>query len=162
MKRIGKTAGVVLISVIVIVSGVMNGYAENKAMRELDKKIEKANTPEKREAIAHVRDLFKEYHRHFAAMEIVDDILAADRNIPILSKLADYAIRQGSATSVYISIAEQASKAPLADREFLQLAELVKKNDTGVARFTDLACQAAQANTDADLKEVRKKIAAMR
>lgn len=143
-------------------AGTANGNTENKPLKELEKKLESAKTPEKREAITQIRDLFRKYDRHYAAMDIVDYILQADRNVPVLAKLAEYAITEGSNTMVYVRIAAQAAKAPRADQEFLQLAELAKHRGSGHGKMTRLAEQAAQAKTDAELQAVRDKIAAMK
>ena len=62
---------------------------------DLEKKMNAAKTGEKRKAIAEILDLLKSHRQYLPAMEIADDILDADRNIPILSKLAEYAIVQG-------------------------------------------------------------------
>ena len=158
MIRFSKCLAVALASVILIASGAVNLYASNTP-RDLDKKMEKANTPEKREAIAHIRDLFEKYNRrHVTALKIVDYILEADRNVPTLARLAEYAIAEGSNTMTYIDIAGQAAKAPLADKEFLQIAELTKKSGSG---FLDVAKEAARAKTDAELQDVRVKIAVL-
>ncbi len=160
MKNISRTAVILLLSFILIVAGAVCGFARNKPLRELDQRIEKVKSPEKRKAIIHIRDLFQTYDRHYMAMDVVDYIIDADRNVPVLAKLAEYAITEGSHTGTYVDIARYAGKAPLAEKEFLQLAEIVKKRNGG-ASLVSLARQAALAKTEADLKPVRDKIAAL-
>ena len=147
-----------------IASFALKAYNKSDPLIEIEKKIRKAQTPEKREAIAKIRDVYKEFRRNSYSLRIIDYILIADRNVQILEKLTEYGIRQGGGTLVYISLAKQAAKAPLADKEFLQLAEIFSKQDDLYTwkLAVNLAKEAAQANTDAELKEVREKISAIR
>lgn len=160
MKTISRTAVIASVSLILIVAGAVCGFARNKPLRELDAKIEKVKSPEKRKAIAHIRDLFQAYDRHYMAMNVVDYIIAADRNVPVLAKLAEYAITEGSHTGTYVDIARYAGEATLAEKEFLRLAEIVKKRNGG-ASLVGLARQAARAKTEADLQPIRDRITAL-
>jgi hypothetical protein len=124
----------------------------------LKKKMKDAKTREQRIAIEEIMELFNKYGRHIAAAEIADRILAADRNISILVKIAEYAIVEGSNTLAYINIADYAARAPLADQEFLRIAELIKENKAGLEAFA-LANQAMEAKTGEELQKVRDRIA---
>ena len=59
----------------------------------LDGKKKKAKTPEKREAISRIARVLQEYKRHQGpAEECADLILATDRNVPVIEKIAEYSI----------------------------------------------------------------------
>ena len=161
MKKVSHMVPVILVSAFCIASFVLNGYGQSDPLLEIEKKIEKAPTPEKREAITKIRDVYREIKQNSIVLNIADLILKADRNIQVLESLAEYGIRQGGGTPLYMSLAEQAAKAPLADKEFLRLAEIFKKQDSGYNFQTipKLGEEAAQAKTEAELKIVRDKIA---
>ncbi len=160
MKRSCFMIGTALVCITVFLVGVASGYAQTRELSELEKKIEKAQTPEKREAITKIRDVHMEYRQNTDALSIADLILKADRNVWILEKLAEYGIRQGGVTPLYISLAKQAAKAPLADQEFLRLAEIFKKQGDRYhfQVIPKLGKAAARAKTESDLSKVREEI----
>ena len=94
---------------------------------EVEKKAKQAETTEKREAIERIQSLLKKYNRHYSATQCVDMILEADRNVEIIGKIAEYAIKTGYHTTAFIQVAEYAAAAPVADEEFIVLANRVKK-----------------------------------
>ena len=86
----------------------------------------------------------------------LDMILEADRNVKVIEKIAEYGIAEPSSTLLYVEIAECAEKAPVADDEFIELAELVKKTGRGDLRF--FARQASYARNERELDDVMQKI----
>ena len=113
-------------------------------------------TPEKREAISNIQQLLHKHKRHYLAMKCIGLIFTADRNVEIIEKMAEYAIVEGSGTGTYIQLAEYAAQSKIADYEFLDIAELIKKSRGNVS--VELALQASKAQTREELKEVRNKI----
>jgi len=122
---------------------------------QIKKKKKMAHTSEKREAIEKIQKLFRQYDRHYAVMKCVDLILEADRNVEVIEKIAEYGIVEGGATMLYVKIAEYAARAPVADDEFIELAELVKRGNRGMIK---LAQQASEASDETELEGVRQKI----
>ena len=161
MNKSRSVLFVTLVCAFFFASFALNGCGKSDPLLEVEKKIEKAQTPEKREAITKIRDVYKEFRRNSWSLKIADYILKADRNVQILESLAEYGIRQPGGTPLYISLAGQAAKAPLADKEFLQLAEIFRKQDSGenFMKIPGLGKEAARAKTEAELKRVRDKIA---
>ena len=136
----------------------------NDPVLTLEKKLTKAKTPEKREAIEHIQRLCKEYKRYYYPIfDCVDIILNAKRNVVITEKITEYCISEGSGTIFYVELAGYAAKARLADEEFLILAEFVKNCDIGKLnkKAVELARLASKAGTDAKRREVREKIDAL-
>jgi len=128
-----------------------------KSYRNIEQLKNKAGTEEKREAIESIHKIFKKYRRHLAVMDCVEMIVKTDRNVDIIKNLAAFGIREGSATQNYIELAEYAMNAPLADTEFIEIADLIKLSGSGdPMRF---AKRAAQANTEKELNIVRADIA---
>ena len=125
---------------------------------EVDKKMDSADTPEKRAAINQIRKVLKKYKRHYKMTECVDLILEADRNVDVIRAIAEYGITTPYHTFAFADVAEYAAIAPLADKEFIDIAKLVKNRLSGTAVFVDLARQASQAQDDDELDDVRRKI----
>ena len=126
-----------------------------------EKKIKKAHTPEKLAAINKLKLVWNNYHRHDpAALQCADLILKADRNVPIIESVGEYAITEGSNTALYLYITEQAARSKKASREFLDIAAAVRRTGDGGVIYS-IAGRVAEAQTEAELKPLREKIAAM-
>jgi len=129
---------------------------DKSSVQELERKKKMADTWEKREAIGRMQELFREYDRNIGAMKCADLILEADRNADVIAKLAEYAITNDGGTGMYIRLAEYAAVAPVADYEFLEMAELLKTSVT--ARIDRLARAASRARSESELRDVRSKM----
>ncbi len=125
----------------------------------MEKKIRKASTPEKRKAIEHLLIFWRDYRYHdLSILKCSDMILKTDRNIPVIVRIAEYSLENGSNTFDYIHIAECAAHAKIASREFIYLAEEVR---WGGSSLNDLAKRVARAETEAELQALRAEIAAL-
>lgn len=155
LSKMSAAALILLLGVLFAASIIFPLMDRNNYHVQIQQKKEMAQTPEKREAIEKIQELFWKYKRHFLVMKCVDLILDTDRNIAVIGKIAEYGIVEGPSTYIYVSIAEYAAKAPIADDEFIELAELVKRGNRGMVK---LAQQASEAGNETELEEVRKKI----
>ncbi|MCE5252586.1 M56 family metallopeptidase [bacterium] len=129
-------------------------------MADIETKKEQAQTAEKREAIERIQKLLKKYDRHYSVTRCIDLILETDRNVEVIGKIAEYGVTVPYCTMAFVEIAECAAKAPVADDEFLELAELLKKRGDGAP--VQLARQASQASNETELKQVKRKIKALK
>jgi len=142
--------------VLVTVSCSSFTISDKPSIRELERKKKMADTWEKREAIGRMQVLFREYDKNIGAMKCADLILEAGRNADVIAKLAEYAITNDGGTGMYIRLAEYAAVAPVADYEFIEMAELLRTS--GTARIDRLAREASRARSESELVEVRSKM----
>lgn len=152
---------VILTLSVFVVWALVAGCYPSGVMHELEQKKDMASTPEKREAITGIQKILRKYKRHdVAALKCADLILATNRNVRVIEKIAEYATVELSNTMDYVKIAEYAARSRFAADEFLEIAELIETHGGKVA--IELARLTSQARDEEALHEVRLKINARR
>ena len=135
MPQLTKTHKIILsvITIILIALSSISLYTYlNLPTVKVKKAIKLAQTDEKKESIRAIYNRMKVYGKHITSAETCAYlVLSTDRNEKIIETITtDYVLQPFGGTSSYVELAQFAAKAPLADKEFIEIAELMKKGNT--------------------------------
>jgi hypothetical protein len=133
-----------------------------RAEVRMAEKVQKAPTPDKKMAIEWLFRYWGRYRYNTGGILMFADIInETDRNVPVIERIAEYSLRPGSNTLIYIGIAKYAAKSKSASREFVDLAAVVERNG-GTLDLVQLAGRLAKAKNEEELRPLRKKITVLR
>ena len=125
-------------------------------------RIRKAPTPEKKAAIERLLQFWRNYRCNDHSILLCSDIIfKADRNIPVIERVAEYSLERRAYTMVYIDIAKYAAKSKKASQEFVDLASVVERMDEHKA-LVKLAGKVSRAKTETELQPLRDVIEALK
>lgn len=161
LSNISKTKRLVLAGAMVVIIVLLTAalyYYNNSPYVKVKKAIRQAQTVEKKAALEAIYERMSVYGHHITPAETCAYlVLSAHRNEDVIKTITtEYVLQPYGGTLNYVTLAQLAAEAPVADKEFLEIAELVKNNDYQKALI--IAEKAAKAETKEEIVKIQHEI----